>query len=368
MRLAHGLNLQGRSEAFCCRGRACDAEIAVFQSLHTQTSWSISLAPPIGSPTPQFGGTFGVSIPEVLPKMSKVDRTIICIGIASLVLMAIPAWETLERWGVVTGAILILVWLVGATLLAYSVYRNLKDAHRVEQARRDATDALSTERAQWRAAMIRVGDDFISAMSSQSNQNQERFGNFFDKVELGVSTVAGAVHEAIQRLQSEHAERLAELEAALSIRPLSTQELEQIKTAGECEQLAWQAGLMRARLVDMFQTLELGRDEEAIRKLNYPLFNGYPDETEPELWKWWHRSLIKFQDSYGNHRERLLTLSLPSTFVSFVRIHALGSNHPDTNRLKLIEGLSAHQGALLMAADQLIRPYVNSALIISTVK
>jgi hypothetical protein len=64
-------------------------------------------------------------------------------GIVSVVLMAIPAWDVLDKRGVSSMTMLVLVgWLIGAGLLTYSIWRNLRDANRANKLQA----ALMTER------------------------------------------------------------------------------------------------------------------------------------------------------------------------------------------------------------------------------
>ena len=57
--------------------------------------------------------------------------TLYVLPLIGIVLMAIPAWDALDSGGItITSMILVVVWLIGAALVAYSVSLNLRDVRR----------------------------------------------------------------------------------------------------------------------------------------------------------------------------------------------------------------------------------------------
>jgi hypothetical protein len=140
---------------------------------------------------------------------------------------------------------------------------------------------------------------------------------------------------------------------------LSKTELESIKTAGEAELLAWDAQQLKAQLQEVYDTLEVEQNKEALDKCLYPLSHScFPQEHgEDEKWHRYHRSLAKFQNAYAKHRTRVMMLSLPN-FKSVVTKHALGSNDfQETTRLRLPELLEEHRKLLLEKAAELAKPH-----------
>jgi hypothetical protein len=93
--------------------------------------------------------------------MSRAEKINIGITVIGLVLMAVPTWDVLEKRSLMTATLLVLTWLCGAALVAYSVHRNMKDAKRAESLR---------------AQIVTIKDDFrlrISSLEDTSKSNLE---------------------------------------------------------------------------------------------------------------------------------------------------------------------------------------------------
>ncbi len=65
--------------------------------------------------------------------MFKERFASIIIGIVGLILAGVQVWDILERRGISGAAFAVIVWVVAFGMIAYAVYRNLKDARRAAQ-------------------------------------------------------------------------------------------------------------------------------------------------------------------------------------------------------------------------------------------
>jgi hypothetical protein len=94
--------------------------------------------------------------------MSRAEKITVAIGIASLILMAVPTWDVLDKRNLVTASILIGSWLCGAGMLIYSATRMLKDIGRAKR----VTATLELERS------IHMGS--MADLQEELRKRQER--------------------------------------------------------------------------------------------------------------------------------------------------------------------------------------------------
>jgi hypothetical protein len=96
-------------------------------------------------------GTFG-----------RIIKEYALTGVA-LVLMAIPAWDVLEKRGITTASMFfVIAWLIGAVLLAYSVYTNLRDVKRERNLRTLLVTIKDEHRTQIEVLSKRLSEEVAS--------------------------------------------------------------------------------------------------------------------------------------------------------------------------------------------------------------
>jgi hypothetical protein len=134
-------------------------------------------------------------------------------------------------------------------------------------------------------------------------------------------------------------------------------ELDNIKTAGECDQLAWHATRLRQHLLAIFQQLQNEHNEKAIEALTYPLATQFP--ATDDQWKSYHRSVSNFQDGYGIIRNRTSMLSLKN-FTAVVMQCGIGSSEPEAHYVKLARGLQEFSQLLTEESRRRMRAYRDS--------
>lgn len=91
--------------------------------------------------------------------MSRAEKATIAIGVLGIILMGYQAWDILDRRRNVTAAIAVSVWIIAAGMIGYSIYSNLKDAHRA--------DTLRSE-------IITIKDEHTTQMKGQEKQHEQK--------------------------------------------------------------------------------------------------------------------------------------------------------------------------------------------------
>jgi len=92
------------------------------------------------------------------------------IGIAGLILMGIQAWDILDRRGAMNATIVLLAWLLSLGMVAYAVYKNLKDVHREKSLKAEIVTIRDEHKTQMGALEKRHHDEMAS-VRADANRN-----------------------------------------------------------------------------------------------------------------------------------------------------------------------------------------------------
>lgn len=122
---------------------------------------------------------------------------------------------------------------------------------------------------------------------------------------------------------------------------------------GQIRLLANQAEQLWNQLREFSQAMEM--DGKQALWL-YPLECNFPEPGEPR--ELHHLSLARFQCIYGEHWQQVVALSLPD-FETEVLKHQIPTSQ--INRYQLIDALLEHKKALLFRAEEMMKPYTESA-------
>ncbi len=137
---------------------------------------------------------------EVLPKMSNGERiATLIIGIVGLILMGIQAWDILDRRGVMNAAIAICVWLLSLSMVAYAVYKNLRDVHREKYIRAEIITIRDEHKTQIEALKAHHRDGMAS-VRADANRNAE---------------IVKSKQDEIHEMQQRHTEALKNVKLSL---------------------------------------------------------------------------------------------------------------------------------------------------------
>jgi hypothetical protein len=136
--------------------------------------------------------------------------------------------------------------------------------------------------------------------------------------------------------------------------------IEGLRHAGECDQLAWHAARLRQRLISMFQQLEKEGNQQVVEKLSYPL--GTPVPACDSEWKWYDRDINRFTHDFYGIKERTSMLSLKGfkDLKTVVTQCGVGSIEPVAHRLKLIDGLDEYSRLIAEESQKRVKSYRES--------
>src|SRR5579859_2389065 len=143
------------------------------------------------------------------------------IAIVGLLLMAIPAWDVLDKRGIMTGSIFIGSWLIGAALVIYSVSRMLRDSHDAETLRAEIVTIRDEHGTQMRGLETRLNREAAEARAAHQRQYQVQSSELEDRLNRDHD-------QAVAILKTEFASRYGEQEQE-NIRLASLASLEILK-------------------------------------------------------------------------------------------------------------------------------------------
>jgi hypothetical protein len=138
------------------------------------------------------------------------------------------------------------------------------------------------------------------------------------------------------------------------------EEIDSVKAAGKVELLVADAVQLALTLEEIFNTLRLEGNEDAIKLCIYPLSIDCFPRVDSE-WRWHHRRLSVFQNNYNRHRQTVMSMSIKD-FTSVVTSHPLGSaDLKETTYLVLPDLLRKHSRGLAEKSQEMVNP-LNGAI------
>jgi hypothetical protein len=140
------------------------------------------------------------------------------VGIVGVILAGVQVWDILDRRGMMDAAVAVVVWLIAFGMIAFSVYRSLKDAHRG---------------AQLRSEIVTIKDDHrihIKALEKQLTEETEKAKRYF--------------HDYNEEVQS-HQETKAKEREANTFKDQASREIEKLKAKPTIETEDPKAALVR---------------------------------------------------------------------------------------------------------------------------
>jgi hypothetical protein len=105
--------------------------------------------------------------------LSKGERVVIVLGVAGLIIASIQAWDILDKRGIIGAALAVIVWLLALGMIAYAVYRNLKDANRAGQLRSEIVTIRDENRIHMEALERQLEDERGKAKKYFHDYNHE---------------------------------------------------------------------------------------------------------------------------------------------------------------------------------------------------
>lgn len=138
--------------------------------------------------------------------MSKGERATIAIGIIGLVGIVLQIWIALvheeeHRAGITAAVGIALLGLVVASVNAWALQRNLRDAHRAEKTEIKLTNAVYEHGVQ-RAEAQRVHDEEVSRLRSENDRLVQVISRHNDEI----SEMSGRHQQEVEALKRKHAE------------------------------------------------------------------------------------------------------------------------------------------------------------------
>jgi cell division protein FtsB len=203
---------------------------------------------------------------------------------------------------------------------------------------------------------VRRADSRQASMDNRSAQQVAELQSENKKLRDDVNDLRKRVGDLEQYNKSNYESGIRKSARLLAVRGLLLgNSIEALKTAGECEQLAWHAQNLRQELIGTFQQLGREGNREAIEALAYPLAVQIP--TTDSEWKWYDRSISKFGIALSMIRMRTGMLSLKEFDSKLLR--AAGKN-PDAHQSQLTDGLREYSDLITIEARQRVTNYRDS--------
>jgi hypothetical protein len=128
--------------------------------------------------------------------MSKTERWQFIIGTAGVVLMAIPAWDVLDKRNLVTASILIGSWCCGAGMLIYSTFRMLRDIGRATR----VSAILESER--------RIHTETDATLQAELRKRQESLEHEATRHQAAIAALTKDHADEIKALRYTHAKNI----------------------------------------------------------------------------------------------------------------------------------------------------------------
>jgi len=229
------------------------------------------------------------------------DWLFVWITLGAAVFQGLALWVALrqgqQHGDLMTEVVIILLYALALGFTAWAVYKNLHDARRAKKLE---------------AAKITVEDECKTQAAKLTNDHAAEVKRLSNEHSTALSHLQKELREEGQQKVRELAHRLRS-------------ELPHIRASGEAELLAWDADHLITQLQEIYNTLKLENNEDALKKCIYPLsYDCFPEPHEDDKWRWYHRRISVFQRYYDRHKNAIWAANL-LPLQTVVTQHALGS-------------------------------------------